>query len=244
VNSAWKPPVVISRQSSTTFSDKEQIWADNASSSPFFGTTYVCWAAFVGQEKGNAAPAPLQVAVSHDGGDNWRQHQISAAANNSQRNPTDGCTIRTDSHGNAYVFGVGTVPSTGNQAFELMSVSRNGGATWSRPEPVAGPVTQPGAFDPGARPARHRRRRWRPQRPGSGAECRHRERCPDRCGRDEPDRDELRQRGPWRHRTCTSPSPPTGAPPGRPRRGAATTPQPTSDRTHPCLRPSRQGVSV
>jgi hypothetical protein len=239
VNSAWKPPVVISRQSSTTFSDKEQIWADNASSSPFFGTTYVCWAAFVGQEKGNAAPAPLQVAVSHDGGDNWRQHQISAAANNSQRNPTDGCTIRTDSHGNAYVFGVGTVPSAGNQAFELMSVSRNGGATWSRPAPVAGPVTQPGAFDPGARPARHRRRRWRPQRPGSGAECRHRERCPDRCGRDEPDRDELRQRGPWRHRTCTSPSPPTGAPPGRPRRGAAMTPQPTSDRTHPCLRPSR-----
>ena len=148
VNSAWKPPVVISRQSSTTFSDKEQIWADNASSSPFFGTTYVCWAAFVGQEKGNAAPAPLQVAVSHDGGDTWRQHQISAAANNSQRNPTDGCTIRTDSHGNAYVFGVGTVPSAGNQAFELMSVSRNGGATWSRPAAVAGPVTQPGAFDP------------------------------------------------------------------------------------------------
>jgi hypothetical protein len=148
VNSAWKPPVLISRQSSTTFSDKEQIWADNASSSPFFGTTYVCWAAFVGQEKGNAAPAPLQVAVSHDGGDTWRQHQISAAANNSQRNPTDGCTIRTDSHGNAYVFGVGTVPSAGNQAFELMSVSRNGGATWSRPAAVAGPVTQPGAFDP------------------------------------------------------------------------------------------------
>src|SRR4029079_10180291 len=103
---------------------------------------------FVGQEKGNAAPAPLQVAVSADGGDTWKQHQISAAANNGQRNPTDGCTIRTDSQGNAYVFGVGTVPSAGNQAFELMSVSRNGGATWSRPAPVAGPVTQPGAFDP------------------------------------------------------------------------------------------------
>jgi hypothetical protein len=145
---AWKPPVVISRQSSTTFSDKEQIWADNVSSSPYFGTTYVCWASFVGQEKGNAAPAPLQVAVSHDGGDTWTQHQISAAANNGQRNPTDGCTIRTDSRGNAYVFGVGTVPSAGNLPFELMSVSRNGGADWSRPTPVAGPVTQPGALDP------------------------------------------------------------------------------------------------
>src|SRR3954454_22497522 len=136
---AWMSPVVISRQSSTTFSDKEQIWADNASSSPFFGTTYVCWASFRGQEKGNAAPAPLQVAVSHDGGDTWTQHQISAAANNSQRNPTDGCTIRTDSRGNAYVFGVGTVSSQGQAAFELMSRSTDGGVSWSRSAPVAGP---------------------------------------------------------------------------------------------------------
>jgi hypothetical protein len=145
---AWMPPVIISRQSSTTFSDKEQIWADNASSSPFFGTVYVCWAAFVGQEKGNAAPAPLQVAVSHDGGSTWQQHQISSAANNSQRNPTDGCTIRTDSLGRAYVFGVGTNVPGGRQAFELMSTSDNGGRSWSRPTPVAGPVNQPGAFDP------------------------------------------------------------------------------------------------
>ena len=146
---AWMPPVVISKQSGTTFSDKEQIWADNASSSRFFGNVYVCWAAFRGQEKSaNAAPAPLQVAVSHDGGNTWEQHQISAAANNGQRNPTDGCSIRTDSTGNAYVFGVGTVSSAGHTAFELMSISTNGGHTWSRPRPVAGPVTQPGVFDP------------------------------------------------------------------------------------------------
>jgi hypothetical protein len=146
--SAWMPPVVISRQAQTTFSDKEQVWADNASSSPFFGNVYVCWAAFLGQEKGNAAPAPLQVAVSRDGGNTWEQHQISAAANNSQRNPTDGCTIRTDSAGNAYVFGVGTVSSSGHAAFELMSISSNGGHTWSQARAVAGPVTQPGTFDP------------------------------------------------------------------------------------------------
>src|SRR5436305_4733109 len=114
-------PVLISRQSQTTFSDKEQVWADNASSSRFFGTVYVCWASFKGQEKGNAAPAPLQVAVSSDGGDTWSQHQISPAAGNSQISPEDGCTIRTDSLGNAYVLGVGTVSSKGKQAFELMS---------------------------------------------------------------------------------------------------------------------------
>jgi hypothetical protein len=148
VKNAWMSPVVISRQSGTTFSDKEQVWADNASSSPFFGNVYVCWAAFQGQEKGHALPAPLQVAVSRDGGTTWEQHQISAAANNGQRNPTDGCTIRTDSAGNAYVFGVGTVSSSGHAPFELMSISSNGGHTWSQARAVAGPVTQAGAFDP------------------------------------------------------------------------------------------------
>jgi len=146
---AWLPPVVVSRQSTTTFSDKEQIWADNASSSPFFGNVYLCWASFRGQEKsGNAAPAPLIVAVSRDGGDTWTQHQLTAAANNSERNPMDGCTVRTDSTGTAYVFGVGTLSSTGHQAFEFMSRSFDGGSSWSRPTPVAGPVTQPGVFDP------------------------------------------------------------------------------------------------
>jgi hypothetical protein len=147
-NSAWMPPVVVSRQSNTTFSDKEQIWADNASSSPHFGTVYLCWASFRGQEKGNAAPAPLIVAVSDDGGSTWTQHQVTAAANNGQRNPLDGCTVRTDSHGVAYVFGVGTVSASGHNAFELMVKSTDGGRTWSRPQPVAGPVTQPGVLDP------------------------------------------------------------------------------------------------
>ncbi|MDX6266354.1 MAG: hypothetical protein QOD70_1094 [Frankiales bacterium] len=147
-NSAWMSPVLISKQSSTTFSDKEQIWADNASSSRYFGTVYACWASFVGQEKGNAAPAPLQAAVSHDGGATWTVRPVSAAANNNNRNPADGCTIRTDSAGNAYVFGVGTSSSQGKQAFELMSVSTNGGSTWSKPQPVVGPVTQPGVLDP------------------------------------------------------------------------------------------------
>ncbi len=146
--SAWMAPVIISRQSGTTFSDKEQVWADNASSSKFFGNVYVCWAKFQSSLSSHAAPAQLQVAVSSDGGDTWTEHPIGAAANNGQRNPLDGCTVRTDSKGNAYVFGIGTVSSLSHASFELMSMSADGGSTWSSPEPVAGPVTQPGLFDP------------------------------------------------------------------------------------------------
>jgi hypothetical protein len=143
---AWQAPVLVSRQSSTTFSDKSQIWADNAASSPFFGNVYVCWASFRGL--GNAAPAPLNIAVSSDGGDTWRQRQVTAAADNAQRAPADGCTIRTDSRGVAYAFGVGTVTSAGKQPFELMFRSTNGGSSWSKATPVAGPVSQPGVIDP------------------------------------------------------------------------------------------------
>jgi hypothetical protein len=143
--SAWMRPVLASMQSSTTFSDKEQVWADNASSSPFFGNVYVCWANFKG--KGRDGAAPLLVAVSSDGGDTWTQHPISAAANNSQVNPMDGCTVRTDSRGNAYVFGVGTDSAIGHAPFEFMSVSNNGGHNWSAQAPVAGPVNQPGVVD-------------------------------------------------------------------------------------------------
>lgn len=145
VGAAGCAPVLISKQSSTTFSDKEQIWADNVSSSPYFGTVYTCWAAF---RSIGAGPAPLTVGVSHDGGETWRTRQISAAADNNQRSPLDGCTIRTDSDGNAYVFGVGTLSQAGHQPFEFMSRSTDGGSRWSKPQPVAGPVNQPGVTDP------------------------------------------------------------------------------------------------
>jgi hypothetical protein len=90
---AWMPPVVVSRQSSATFADKEQIWADNASSSTFFGNVYVCWENFVGNGAGG-----LVVARSTNGGDTWSQKQVTPAhAVPPKLWGQSGCTIRTDS---------------------------------------------------------------------------------------------------------------------------------------------------
>src|SRR5215472_15960373 len=142
--SAWMDPVVISRQNSTTFSDKEQIWADNAQTSPFFGHVYVCWASFGGQEKGHAFPTPLIVARSADGGSTWVQQQVGPATDNGINSQPDGCTVRTDSQGNVYAFGVG---KRGGVSVEMMYKSTDGGVHFTGPSLLSA-VVDPGVFDP------------------------------------------------------------------------------------------------
>jgi hypothetical protein len=135
--SAWMNPVLVSKQSSTTFSDKEQVWADNAASSPFFGNVYLCWASFRSNSHGNASPQPLVVATSTDGGSTWTQKQVTSASNN-PFNPRQGfgrsgCTVRTDSHGVAYVFADQFGVGTPGQSSHIMVKSFDGGKSWTRP---------------------------------------------------------------------------------------------------------------
>lgn len=141
---AWTAPVIISKQSSTTFSDKEQIYADNAASSRFFGHVYTCWASFRSNSHGQAFPVPLTVARSADGGRTWVTKQVGPATSNGINQQPDGCVVRTDSTGNVYVFGVGV---RRGQTLQLMYKSTDGGAHWVGPTAVA-PVTEPGVLDP------------------------------------------------------------------------------------------------
>jgi hypothetical protein len=127
------PPVIVSRQSSATFADKEQVWADNASSSDFFGNVYVCWENFVG----NGAGA-LDVATSSDGGNTWSKKQVTPAhAVPPKMWGQSGCTIRTDSHGVVYAFyeqfqsPFKFLPPRGSH---MLVKSFDGGRSWTRPK--------------------------------------------------------------------------------------------------------------
>jgi hypothetical protein len=137
---AWMDPVIVSKQSSTTFSDKEQIWADNAESSPFFGNVYVCAASFRSLSSGLASPQPLIVATSTDGGNTWTQKQVTSASNNpfnpKQGFGRSGCTVRTDSHGVVYVLANQFAVGTPGQGSHILIKSFDGGKSWTRPQNI------------------------------------------------------------------------------------------------------------
>jgi hypothetical protein len=144
----WRAPVIVSKQNSALFSDKEQVWADNASSSPFFGHAYICYAAFRGQQ---STSQPLIVANSKDGGDTWTNHQVTPATNNtSSRNGfgRSGCTIRTDSHGVAYAFSYQFGVGVPGQGLQLMATSTDGGDHWTRARPIFPATDLCTAFEP------------------------------------------------------------------------------------------------
>src|SRR5205823_4525491 len=152
--SSWKPAVIVNtRSSQTAFEDKEQIWADNAASSPFFGRVYLCNPEFRsnGQHRGlgGTFPAPLTLSVSTDGGDTWSTKQITPAGTNGH-GPNlwglSGCTIRTDSHGNVFIFSEmfenPTLVGLPTHGFHVMFTSTDGGRTWSKAQ-VVGQITDP-----------------------------------------------------------------------------------------------------
>src|SRR5215472_3935793 len=110
--------------------DKEQVWADNAASSPFFGRVYVCYTDFLSMSKGNNFAQVPSVAVSDDGGVTWKAHHV--APPTTAKANLQGCTVRTDSHGVAYDF-ITHFSATSNDGAQTLVTSTTGGDNWGTP---------------------------------------------------------------------------------------------------------------
>jgi hypothetical protein len=136
LKSSWMPPVVAIRRGGTFSSeDKEQVWADNAASSPYFGSVYLCSAAF--RSNGFGVPVPMMFAYSRDGGSTWTTRQIPGATGGGNsyllHSSGDACTIRTSSDGRVYLFATETV---NGQEAHVMRTSADGGKHWSAPSVI------------------------------------------------------------------------------------------------------------
>jgi hypothetical protein len=129
--SNWSKPYFVPAHIATSAGlDKEQVWADNAASSSFFGRVYVCYTDFHSMSGGNNFAQFPSVAVSTDGGLTWKAHHV--APPTTAKAVHQGCTVRTDSHGVVYTFFT-HFSNTSNNGTQTMIKSTTGGDTWGRP---------------------------------------------------------------------------------------------------------------
>jgi hypothetical protein len=128
-----RPAMVAGRSAATAGLDKEQVWADNAATSPFFGNAYVCNTDFHSLSGGVGFPLFPYVATSTDGGVTWTNRRVAPPVANFVHGNRQGCTVRTDSHGVVYAFFTHFQVGTPGSGTHTMLKSFDGGKHWTRP---------------------------------------------------------------------------------------------------------------
>jgi hypothetical protein len=128
----WSAPVVATtKKNPNDFNDKESLWVDNLSSSPFFGRVYLSWTEFRSALQNPAEP--VAVAISVDGGQSFSPpKQLSPAGNNGTGNGRQGSAVTSGPDGSVYV-------AWEQGAEQVVAISRDGGDKWSRAVSI-GPV--------------------------------------------------------------------------------------------------------
>jgi hypothetical protein len=146
---SWSDPVLATNKTNPVdFNDKEAVWVDKSSTSPFKGNVYISWTLFVGVP---GTAEPIVFSRSTDGGQTWSPaEKLSASFNNRTMGGRQGSTIRTDSKGNVYVIWESGVTINGFKTdAQVFAKSTDGGATFSRPAVIAAvhdlPSPLPGA---------------------------------------------------------------------------------------------------
>jgi hypothetical protein len=133
----WSRPFFVApRVAATAGLDKEQVWADNAASSPFFGYAYVCYTDFHSLSGGLGFPLFPHVATSTDGGVTWSNRVVAPPVANFQQGSHQGCTVRTDSDGVVYAFFTHFQVGTPGIGTHTMVKSFNGGQSWTPPTEI------------------------------------------------------------------------------------------------------------
>jgi Neuraminidase (sialidase) len=140
---AWSNPVIAVSGQGFTFNDKEAIWVDKNPRSAYFGRVYVSWTQFRGIP---GCAEPVMFAYSGDGGATWSRPNQITAAHNCGLGGRQGSVIRTGPDGSVYLQWEDTDQSGPIQA---VAVSRDGGATFSKPSAIAN-VTDLAAAIPGS----------------------------------------------------------------------------------------------
>ena len=124
---SWFEPIVAANGHGHIFNDKEAIWADRNSNSPFFGRVYISWTQFRSVAE---TAEPVMFAFSADGGLTWSNpNQLSAAHNNASIGGRQGSTIRSGPDGAVYVI---WEDSDQQGSEQVVQVSRDGGLTFSK----------------------------------------------------------------------------------------------------------------
>jgi len=148
----WSDPVIVPKtEPAISVPTEDQVWADNASSSRYFGNVYMCYNDLYFPATGNVIPIYPTIAVSSDGGQTWTTHHVAAPIDSAKQGYRLGCSIRTDSHGEVYAVFThlpGAFPSDQTAGSEDLVTSLNGGATWTKPVDIRNMNTGCYYFDP------------------------------------------------------------------------------------------------